>query len=225
MKQKNQHIESADLANQINNEIGHIEDIDEGLSDELKEQLSKFKRIQEFLLNGNIYGLLGIGLDHLKDRPFRLDDSKGREVSKEKLDRIKMQWVVAKNSVLQSPDGPIRKYSSPKAFEARKDELEKDLKREFDSMSLADLKNNFIELIIEYEKANQIIEAFQNEIDFLGNTLTRKYIESREQAVENQSKGKEVRFKENNDALDAVFKKFQKKLEDPHNPVTLPCSL
>lgn len=191
-KTKHQHY--IDLASNIDAELTRLKEVKGFVPDDLKESFESLMQLSELLSNGETYGLMEFGLDYLKDRPFRTSGNPSkRETNPEKLDRIRTQWAVAKNKTIKDPNGPIAKYSSHKARRSRKKELLADLGDEFAQMSLDTLRDNFLELLIEYEIANQIVKGFQEEIDFLTHTLTTKYLKSREKTVVHQVDGKKIK--------------------------------
>lgn len=191
---KTKHQPYIDLVSNIDAELTRLKEVKGFLPDDLKENFESLMQLSKLLSNGETYGLMEFGLDYLKDRPFRTSGNPNkRETNPEKLGRIRTQWAVAKNKTIKDPNGPIAKYSSHKGRRSRKKELLADFGDEFAQMSLDTLRDNFLELLIEYEIANQIVKGFQEEIDFLTDTLTTKYLKSREKAVDHQVGGKKIK--------------------------------
>ncbi|MBU3621977.1 hypothetical protein [Polynucleobacter sp. CS-Odin-A6] len=202
-----------DLIKEIDDGMASIKGSEKKLSKDLKVKLDQLYKIREFLLNEDTYSLLDMGLQHLKDKPFRLEKSSKRESSREKLARLETEWTVAKNIVIKSPHGPIRKYSSDKAIKARKQQLGEELKDQLDKLTLEELKSGFLELLIEREKANQIVAAFQKEITFLSDKLTEKYLKGRISAVKNQTQGVKRRNQKDTDCKRAGLTLLRKNLK------------
>ena len=204
------------LAANINTELADLKEIAHTLPDDLKANYESLLQISELLSNGETYEVMKIGLEYLKDKPFRTSGNlKKRETNPEKLDRIRTQWAVAKNRTIKNPNGPIVKYSSNKGRSMRKKELLVDLGNEFSKMSLDALRDNFLELLIEYEIANQIINGFQEEIDFLSKTLTTKYLKGRKNAVDQQVDGKKKKNKYDIDCKTAGLNLLKKSVSRP----------
>jgi uncharacterized protein YihD (DUF1040 family) len=213
---KTKHQPYIDLVSNIDAELTRLEEVKGFGPDDLKENFENLMQLSKLLSNGETYGLMEFGLDYLKDRPFRTSGKPNkRETNPEKLDRIRTQWAVAKNKTIKDPNGPIAKCSSQKGRRSRKKELLSDLGDEFAQMPLDTLRDNFLELLIEYEIANQIVKGFQEEIDFLTDTLTIKYLKSREKAVDHQVGGKKIKNQHDIDCKTAGLNLLKKSIGRP----------
>ncbi|QKM64688.1 hypothetical protein DCO17_05225 [Polynucleobacter tropicus] len=135
---------------------------------------------------------------------------KGRVSLQDKIDEAYEEWIIRSKGLEYDPNSPIELYSTEKGRQKRIDELKPILMSESKEWLAQELGY----AATTVEELNQYVEVQRNEIRFLSEQFESFY-SGRKKTVQKQSKGKEKRFKENNDCLKAAFKKFEKILNRP----------
>jgi len=203
--------------------LSSIEDIDACIRDlkdpsnqysgDKKKMIAKLIKLKEVSANKDPFALLEFALEDQKDRPFKRGGKKVREGLQDKLDKFKVEYVVAKYIDLMSPQGPIKKYASKEEVEDRKKELQSKIKEIIKKRDFDALENAYLNLLIEHEKAEYRITANQKEISFLYEKLEEKYLKGRISAVENQTQGVKRRNQKDTDCKRAGLTLLRKNLK------------
>ena len=165
----------------------------------------------EFLIkaikNGDTDAILEIALPQLKTRQNTAPKN-GRVSLQSKIDEAYAEWIIKSKEPIFNPQGPIKLYSTTRGRQKRIDELKPILLKESKTWLAQEL--GYAATTIE--ELNQYKEALEAEISFLAEKF-ESFCSDRKSTVEKQSKGKEKRFKQNNDCLEAAFKKFKANLK------------
>ena len=156
--------------------------------------------------NGDTDAILEIAVSQLKTTQNTAPNN-GRISLQNKIDAAYAEWIIKSKELIFNPQGPIKLYSTPKGRQKRIDELKPILLKE----SKAWLAHELGYAATTIEELKQHKEALEAEISFLADKF-ESFCSARKSTVEKQSKGKEKRFKENNDCLEAAFKKFKANL-------------
>jgi hypothetical protein len=146
----------------------------------------------------------------IKQKRLNRTPQKGRQSLQEKIDDAYEDWILLSKELEYDPNGPIERYSTPKGRQARIDELKSHLVKETKDWLLHEL----CYAATTIEEMHQKIEAQSNELSFLSDKF-ESFHSGRKKTVEKQGKGKEQRFKSDNDCLKAAFDKFKRNLGRP----------
>lgn len=159
---------------------------------------------------GGAKAILEVAVTDLKKKEAAPRVKQGRISLQEKIDNAYKEWIIKSKQLEFDPDGPIKKYSK-----------ESGRQRAIDQLKLSLIKNTKEWLATELafaatriEELNQYNASQAEEITFLADKF-RSFHSSRLAAVNSQAKGKEERFKANNDCLKAAFDKFKQMLGRP----------
>ena len=163
--------------------------------------------------SSNSAAILKVAVPALKNERLSAKAKTGRVSLQEKIDGAYRDWIIRSKETLYDPNGPIELYSTPKGRQTKIDELKPELlknSKEWLANELAFASTRFEELL-------QYNAGLKDEVDFLSGKFESFY-SGRAAAVNNQTKGREKRFKENNDALKAAFDRFKKDLNRAIEP-------
>ena len=156
---------------------------------------------------GNGAEILEIAVPDLKNKKALAQPTKGRVPLQEMINEAYRDWIIKSKETLYEPNSPIKLYSTPKGRQKKIDAL----KVEFLKNSNEWLAHELAFASTRFEELFQHNASLQNEVTFLAEKF-RSFYSSRAAAVGKQVKGKEARFKENNDELKAAFDRFEKNL-------------
>ena len=156
---------------------------------------------------GGAKAILEIAVTDLKKKVTVPKVKKGRISLQEKIDTAYKEWIIKSKQLESDPDGSIKKYSTESGRQKAIDQLKPELIKNTKDWLATELAFAATRI----EELNQYNASQAEEISFLADKF-RSFHGGRLSAVDSQVKGKEERFKANNDCLQAAFDKFKKML-------------
>ena len=156
---------------------------------------------------GGANAILEVAVTDLKKKVTAPRVKQGRISLQEKIDNAYKEWIIKSKQLEFDPDGPIKKYSTESGRQKVIDQLKPELIKNTKDWLATELAFAATRI----EELNQYNASQAEEISFLADKF-HSFHSGRKSAVDSQAKGKEERFKANNDCLKAAFDKFKKML-------------